>query len=74
MTRGDMFTIRDPNHIYTAYDRFIDQMKRISDGFGKWRYSYERGNLKYDSYFALGLIEAVASTADSMQRNTKGEN
>lgn len=69
MTRGDTFIIRDPSQVYTAYDGFIDQMKRISDGFEKWRYSYESGNLKYDSYFALAFIEAVAATADNIEQN-----
>ncbi|WP_276366179.1 hypothetical protein [Chryseolinea sp. H1M3-3] len=68
MTRGNMFSIQYHSRAYSAYERFIDQMKTISDGFEKWRYSYESCTLKYDSYFAIALIEAIKSTADSIRQ------
>lgn len=65
MMRGDIFNVGFHSQTYTAYDRFTDQMKGISDGFEKWRYSYEVQTLTYQSSFALALITAVASTSDS---------
>jgi hypothetical protein len=70
MTRGDIFSPHYHSSTYKAYDKFLDQMKRISSGFEKWRYAHEeRGTQTYDSSFALALINAVASTADNMRRN-----
>ncbi len=67
MIRGNIFSPRYYSRGYTAYDRFIDRMKAISNGFEKWRYSYEGGTLNYDSSFALALIEAVISAADNIR-------
>ena len=53
----------------TAYDEFIDQIKLISDGFVKWRYSYEAGTLQYNEWFAVALAEAVASVSDNFRAN-----
>jgi HEPN domain-containing protein len=72
MTRGNIFSSEYYSRTYTLEDRFIDRMKAISDGFEKWRYSYESATLKYESSFAIALIEAVASTTDNMrQQNYK---
>ncbi|RAV97592.1 hypothetical protein [Pseudochryseolinea flava] len=72
MTSGDIFSSQYFSQTYTLNDRFLDQMKAISDGFEKWRYAHESVTLKYDSFFAIGLIEAVASTADNIrQQNYK---
>lgn len=67
MMRGDIFSVQYYSRAYSPYDRFIDQMKAISDGFEKWRYSYESTTLKYDSFFALAFIEAIRSVADNIQ-------
>ena len=75
MMRGNFFSPKYYSSSYSAYDRFIDQMKGISDGFIEWRYSYEESNLRYDSFFALALIEAIASTTNSIrlqQRKAQG--
>jgi HEPN domain-containing protein len=72
MTRGDIFSPEYFSLTYSLNDRFVDQMKAISDGFEKWRYVHESVTLKYDSFFAKALIEAVASTADKIrQQNPK---
>jgi hypothetical protein len=72
MSRGDIFSTQYYSSTYTAYDRFIDQLKGISDGFEKWRYAHEvDGAQKYDSSFALTLITAISSTADNIRRHTK---
>ncbi len=52
----------------TAYDGFIEQIKLISDGFVKWRYSYEAGTLQYNSWFAEALIEAMVSIASDVRK------
>ena len=44
---------------------FEAELKAISDGFEKWRYAYESNSLRYNSYFALVLIEATRFVADS---------
>lgn len=67
--RGDLLSPQYYSKKYSQYDRFLDQIKEISDGFEKWRYSYESASLKYDSSFALSLIEAVKSVSN--QKNTK---
>ena len=67
MTRGDMFSPHYYSKTYTPYERFIDQMKSISDGFEKWRYSYESSVLQYESSFVLSLIEAVKSVSNKIQ-------
>ena len=44
---------------------FEEQLRRISDGFERWRYAYESASLRYESYFALVLIEATRSVTAS---------
>lgn len=60
-TRSDIFSTNRFTNFYSAYDGFIDQIKSISDGFEKWRYSYESATLNYNISFALALIEAIKS-------------
>jgi len=66
-TRGDIFSPKRFTSAYSAYDGFIDEIKAISDGFEKWRYSYEWAVLQYNTYFALAFIEAIKSVADAMR-------
>ncbi len=68
-TRGDMFSPQFYSDNYSLYDRFRDQIKTISNGFEKWRYSYESNTLNYQTYFALAFIEAVKATADSKRKD-----
>lgn len=68
MTRGDILSPEYFNRTCSLNDRFVDQMKAISDGFEKWRYAHESVTLKYDSFFAIALIEAVAETADNIRQ------
>jgi HEPN domain-containing protein len=67
MTKGCMLSPRYFSKEYTEFERFIDQMKGISDAFKEWRYSYEHGTLTYDSSFALALIESVKTVADKIR-------
>ncbi len=46
---------------------FEKQLGLVSDGFQKWRYSHEFTTIKYESYFALVLIEAVDSVLNQLQ-------
>lgn len=48
-----------------AYYGFLLQVKAISDGFEKWRYSYERTTLQYEEWFALAFVEALKSAVDN---------
>lgn len=65
--RGDIFSIRKFDSSYTPYERFLDQVKAISNAFVEWRYSYERASLSYDESLALALIKAIKSTADTIK-------
>lgn len=65
MTKGDLLSPKYYSQTYNRHDRFIDQMKAISSGFQKWRYSYESTILTYDSSFALALINAIKSVANN---------
>jgi hypothetical protein len=68
MTSGNILSPDYFSRTYSLNDRFVDQMKAISDGFEKWRYAHESVTLKYDSFFAMALIEAVAETADNIRQ------
>lgn len=67
VTRGDIFSPKKFTNDYSAYDGFIDQVKSISGGFEKWRYSYESTSLRYNIWFALALIESVKEAADNIR-------
>ncbi len=55
-----------PQEPQSDYDIFIRELGAISDGFEKWRYAYEAGNLNYQSWFAEAFIEAVRAVAQDM--------
>lgn len=67
-TRGDIFSTKRFTSDYSAYDGFIDRIKAISDGFEKWRYSYESTALHYDTSFAEALIESIKSVAGEVRK------
>lgn len=67
VTRGDILSTKRFTDGYSAYNGFIDQLKTISDGFAKWRYSYESTSLQYNTSFALSLIESVKKAADNIR-------
>lgn len=67
LTRGSVFSPKKFTDSYSAYDGFIDRVAEISDGFKKWRYSYESTALQYQEWVALALIEAVKSSADTIR-------
>ena len=45
--------------------QFEKEIRDISDGFEKWRYSHEVTTVRYNIYFALVFIEAIKFTASS---------
>jgi len=63
----DIFSIKRFTSAYSAFDGFIDQIKAISDGFEKWRYSYESTAHHYDISFALAFIESIKSAASEVR-------
>lgn len=65
--RGSVFSVKKFTRDYTAYDGFIEKIEEISNGFEKWRYSYESKSLKYEEWFALAFIEAIKATADAIR-------
>ena len=71
MTRGDISSTKRFSSSYGAYNGFIDQMKLISDGFEKWRYSYESMALSYDISFALAFIAAIKSVTGKVRNQMK---
>ena len=71
ITRGDMFSSKRFTGAYRAYDGFIDHVKAISNGFEKWRYSYESTTLKYDISFASAFIDALKAAARRARANVR---
>ena len=71
ITRGNFFLPESYDKEFTAYDGFIHYLEGISDGFEKWRYSYESSCLKYESFFAEALIEAIQSVSLRLRTQTK---
>ncbi len=67
VARGSVFSIKKFTSSYSAYDGFIERIEEISNGFEKWRYSYESAALNYEEWFALAFIEAVKSAADTIR-------
>lgn len=65
--RGSVFSVKKFTRSFTAYDGFIERLEEISNGFEKWRYSYESASLQYEEWFALAFIEAVKSAANNAQ-------
>ena len=62
---GDIFNPKRYSGDYSSEDRVVDEIKAISDGFEKWRYSHEHTNLRYNKGFALAFIKALTSVADA---------
>ena len=72
-TRGNIMLTKRFANDFSAYDGFLEQIELISDGFEKWRYSYESAALHYDVSFALALIESIKSAASKVrQENDNG--
>jgi len=71
ITKGDIFSTKRFSSECSAYDGFTDQIKAISDGFTKWRYSYESAALHYDISFALAFIAALKSATDRVRINVR---
>lgn len=67
--RGDSFFPKTFASDFTPFDGFIDQIKAISDGFEKWRYSYESAALRYDSSFALAFIESIKAATGEVRKH-----
>ena len=53
-----------------SYEKFRKEIKAISDGFEKWRYSYESKSLRYNEYCALILIEALTAVTGSVLKSS----
>lgn len=66
-TRGNILSTKRFASDFSAYDGFLEQIELISDGFEKWRYSYESGSLHYDISFALAFIESIKSAVGKMR-------
>ena len=67
VAREDIFSYEKYTNDYSSYDGFIEQISIISDGFEKWRYSYESNSLRYNTWFAIALIESVRAAADTLR-------
>ncbi|MBP9050440.1 MAG: hypothetical protein KBF91_04410 [Alphaproteobacteria bacterium] len=71
--RGSVFSIKNFTGSHTAYDGFIERIEEISNGFEKWRYSYESVALKYEEWFALAFIEAIKSAAATIRTQSTAQ-
>ena len=63
----EIFTYHTISKYGWNFDQFKQEIEAISNGFEKWRYSYEVTTLRYNIYFALVLIEAMKSVADAVR-------
>ena len=63
-TRQKLFSHPSISKYGSSFSEFEKEIEAISDGFEKWRYSHESNTLRYNSYFALVLIEAVKNAAE----------
>jgi HEPN domain-containing protein len=54
-----IFNIQMKNVYQTTLDHYKERMDIISDGFEKFRYSYEHQSLTYHKSFALEMIKAM---------------
>ena len=68
IARGNIFYAKRSAATHNPYDGFIDHIKEISDGFVKWRYSYESSTLRYSDSFAVAFIHAIKSVTDNVRR------
>jgi hypothetical protein len=55
------------------FEEFIQEIKAISDGFEKWRYSHEVATLRYNTCFALIFIEALKSAACGVRKDSRAQ-
>lgn len=66
------------HHTITEYGwsfvEFKREIKAISDGFEKWRYSHEVTTLRYNTYFALVFIESLKSAAGGARKHSTVRN
>ena len=69
-TQGSIF---EPNRIpgtSQGYDGFLHHIETMNKAFVEWRYSYDKGSLNYEEWFALAFIEAIKATADKARNAT----
>ena len=64
----EIFTHHSISKYGWSFEEFKQEIKAISDGFEKWRYSYEITTLQYNTYFALVFIEAIKSVVDAAHK------
>lgn len=67
-TQKEVFVYHSINKYGWSFEEFKQEIKEISDGFEKWRYSYETTTLRYNTYFALAFIEAIKYVADAVRK------
>lgn len=65
----DIFSHHSISKYCWSFEEFKQEIKAISNGFEKWRYSYETTTLRYNIYFALAFIEAIESAAVAARNN-----
>ncbi len=70
----DIFTHRSIIEYGWSFEEFKREIIAISDGFEKWRYSYEATTLRYNEYFALAFIAALKSAADTVRKRSAVRN
>lgn len=64
IARGPTFSPKKYSRSYSAHEGFTDHIEAMSNGFEKWRYSYESTTLRYETWFVLALIEAIKFISD----------
>jgi hypothetical protein len=70
-TQREIFAHRSIAKYGWSLSEFKEEIRAISDGFEKWRYSYELTTVRYNTYFALVFVEALRSAAmDRMRLDT----
>ncbi len=70
----EIFTHRPIIEYGWSFEEFKREINAISDGFEKWRYSYEVTTVRYNEYFALIFIAALKSAADTVRKRSTVRN
>lgn len=65
-----IFNIQMKNVYQATLDDYKERMRIISDGFEKFRYSYEHQSLTYHKGFALEMIKAMKQFISDTRKST----
>ena len=65
--KSDIYMADIKNLSFYSLKGYRNELKLISNGFEKWRYAYESVSIKYNSSFAISLIEAIKKVSSQKE-------